>query len=246
MWSAVVLTPYVVSCRSDPHQVGLDCSQATGFTVVAEKLNFFRYLSHFRSVHRGAYFTQLRTTAVRKLLPETFGFLCPVHTPDGAPCGLLMHFAHRCNVVANDPPEGSEDALLAILAALGMAPTTPPLRLPHHIAVTVNGRVVGYLNAERIPVVVHRLRQLKAQALAKCAASALAAVRAAGGEVPFHMEVAYLPYERGGPYPGLFLQTQQGRMMRVVRQLPTQQLELIGSLEQSNIHIRCAASWHSG
>jgi hypothetical protein len=33
--------------------------------VVAEKLNFFRYLSHFRSVHRGAYFAQLRTTTVR-------------------------------------------------------------------------------------------------------------------------------------------------------------------------------------
>jgi DNA-directed RNA polymerase I subunit RPA2 len=27
---------------------GLDLSQVSGFTVVAEKLNFFRYLSHFR------------------------------------------------------------------------------------------------------------------------------------------------------------------------------------------------------
>ena len=120
---------------------GLDLSQSSGFTVVAEKLNFFRsrpatsrpvqhalqaglcwfetaaataglllagypsmdmspvilgpeheggaghhvspscagrYLSHFRSVHRGAYFAQLRTTAVRKLLPESWGFMCPV------------------------------------------------------------------------------------------------------------------------------------------------------------------------
>jgi DNA-directed RNA polymerase I subunit RPA2 len=44
--------------------------QVGGFTLVAEKLNFLRYLSHFRSVHRGAFFTQLRTTTVRKLLPE--------------------------------------------------------------------------------------------------------------------------------------------------------------------------------
>lgn len=46
--------------------------------MVAEKLNWFRYISHFRSVHRGAYFAQLRTTAVRKLLPESWGFMCPV------------------------------------------------------------------------------------------------------------------------------------------------------------------------
>lgn len=47
--------------------------QTAGFTIVAEKLNFFRYLSHFRAVHRGAFFGQMRTTAVRKLLPEAWG-----------------------------------------------------------------------------------------------------------------------------------------------------------------------------
>ena len=26
------------------------------------------------------------------------GFLCPVHTPDGAPCGLLNHMAASCQV----------------------------------------------------------------------------------------------------------------------------------------------------
>jgi hypothetical protein len=26
------------------------------------------------------------------------GFLCPVHTPDGAPCGLLNHLAAMCEV----------------------------------------------------------------------------------------------------------------------------------------------------
>jgi DNA-directed RNA polymerase I subunit RPA2 len=49
---------------------GLDLQQTSGFTIVAERLNYLRYVSHFRSVHRGAYFAQLRTTTVRKLLPE--------------------------------------------------------------------------------------------------------------------------------------------------------------------------------
>ena len=53
---------------------GLDLQQVGGFTIVAEKLNFYRYVSHFRSVHRGAFFAELKTTTVRKLLPEAWGF----------------------------------------------------------------------------------------------------------------------------------------------------------------------------
>lgn len=52
---------------------GLDLQQAAGFTIVAEKLNWYRYISHFRCVHRGAFFAELKTTDVRKLLPESWG-----------------------------------------------------------------------------------------------------------------------------------------------------------------------------
>lgn len=52
---------------------GLDLQQASGFTIVAEKLNWMRYISHFRSIHRGAFFAELKTTTVRKLLPEAWG-----------------------------------------------------------------------------------------------------------------------------------------------------------------------------
>jgi DNA-directed RNA polymerase I subunit RPA2 len=54
---------------------GLDLQQASGFTIVAEKLNWLRYISHFRSIHRGAFFAELKTTTVRKLLPEAWGVL---------------------------------------------------------------------------------------------------------------------------------------------------------------------------
>ncbi|KAG9529130.1 beta and beta-prime subunits of DNA dependent RNA-polymerase, partial [Aureobasidium melanogenum] len=50
---------------------GLDLQQTSGFTVVAEKINFWRFISHFRMVHRGSFFAQLKTTTVRKLLPES-------------------------------------------------------------------------------------------------------------------------------------------------------------------------------
>ena len=79
---------------------GLDLMQVSGYTIVAERLNIFRYMSHFQSVHRGQFFTTMKTTTVRKLLPESWGFLCPVHTPDGSPCGLLNHLAKEAVVIA--------------------------------------------------------------------------------------------------------------------------------------------------
>lgn len=73
-----------------------------------------RFLSHFRSVHRGAYFAQMRTTTVRKLLPESWGFLCPVHTPDGSPCGLLNHFTADCRVVCEPPSSTAAPCILMV------------------------------------------------------------------------------------------------------------------------------------
>jgi DNA-directed RNA polymerase I subunit RPA2 len=61
-----------------------------------------RYLSHFRSIHRGQYFTEMKTTTVRKLLPESWGFICPVHTPDGGSCGLLNHISLACIPLASE------------------------------------------------------------------------------------------------------------------------------------------------
>ena len=31
------------------------------------------------------------------------GFLCPEHTPDGSPCGLLNHLAATCQVLYSSP-----------------------------------------------------------------------------------------------------------------------------------------------
>ena len=83
-------------------RTNLDLMQTAGFTIVADKLNNHRYLSHFRSIHRGQYFAEMKTTTVRKLLPEAWGFLCPVHTPDGHPCGLLNHITLSCVPVASE------------------------------------------------------------------------------------------------------------------------------------------------
>lgn len=94
---------------------GLGLLQNTGLCVVADKLNFIRYLSHFRCVHRGASFAKMRTTSVRKLLPESWGFLCPVHTPDGEPCGLMNHMTAHSEIVTQVHPTTTLPALLCSL-----------------------------------------------------------------------------------------------------------------------------------
>lgn len=78
-----------------------DMIQSNGLAISAERLNLYRFISHFESVSRGAFFTTLKTTAVRALRPESLGFLCPVHTPDGTPCGLIVHLATGC-IIARD------------------------------------------------------------------------------------------------------------------------------------------------
>lgn len=106
--------------------------QNTGLCVVADKLNFIRYLSHFRCIHRGAAFAKMRTTSVRKLLPESWGFLCPVHTPDGEPCGLMNHMTAICEIVAPTLPTTSLPALLCSLGkVLPKTRESTPLTLAH-------------------------------------------------------------------------------------------------------------------
>ena len=65
---------------------------------MAENINRMRYMSHFRAIHRGSFFQEMRTTEVRALLPDAWGFVCPVHTPDGAPCGLLNHLTMSVHI----------------------------------------------------------------------------------------------------------------------------------------------------
>lgn len=196
---------------------GLDLMQATGFTIVADKLNFLRYLSHFRCVHRGAFFAEMKTTSVRKLLPEGFGFLCPVHTPDGAPCGLLNHLAVKCEAALGLP---STEKLPALLTSLGMTPVA--FGEKGDLVVMLDGKVIGFLAEESAKATCDYLRVLKSQH---------------HEAVPTMLEVALvLPAERG-QFPGVFLFSSPYRMMRPVRNLRTNSTEFISTFEQAYMDI---------
>uniref|UniRef100_A0A3Q2Q067 DNA-directed RNA polymerase subunit beta n=1 Tax=Fundulus heteroclitus TaxID=8078 RepID=A0A3Q2Q067_FUNHE len=155
---------YLLATGNLHSKTGLGMLQNTGLAVVADKLNFIRYLSHFRCVHRGAAFARMRTTSVRKLLPESWGFLCPVHTPDGAPCGLMNHMTASCEIITTT---AYTTALPALLCSLGVTPVdgSPGQAFSDCFPVVLDGAVVGWVEADLAPTVVDSLRRFKVREL---------------------------------------------------------------------------------
>lgn len=224
----------------------LDLPQRAGMTVQAERLNFLRFISHFRAVHRGASFAGLRTTSVRKLLPESWGFLCPVHTPDGEPCGLLNHMTCSSRITSYYDSQGNvrdffkmRMSILSILVGVGMAPSLPKLVQagpPEVLSVLLDGRVVGFIPSDIVEKAVNHLRRLKLSETAG---------------IPADLEVGYVPLSMGGTYPGLYLFTSPSRFVRPVRNISVppeknNDIELIGPFEQVYMEIRCADGGDGG
>lgn len=220
-------------------QSGLDLPQRDGMTIHAERLNFHRYISHFRSVHRGSAFAKMRTTSVRKLLPESWGFLCPVHTPDGEPCGLLNHMTSTCCISSFYNSEGvvknfgeMKKLLSAELVRVGMNPVLPKIERtgpPEVVHVHLDGCILGTIASATIEKAVNYLRTLKLLA---------------HSGIPEDLEVGYVPLSFSGAFPGLYLFTNPARFVRPVRNLSIlsdgkQSIELIGPFEQAFMEIRC-------
>ncbi|KAK5168924.1 DNA-directed RNA polymerase I subunit RPA2 [Saxophila tyrrhenica] len=199
---------------------GLDLQQVSGYTVVAEKINFYRFISHFRMVHRGSFFAQLKTTTVRKLLPESWGFLCPVHTPDGAPCGLLNHLAHKCKI-ATVPADVSK--LPHLLSQLGVV-STSAATLDDSVVVQLDGRILGFCPPKQAKTIADTLRYWKVEG---------------SHDVPLELEVGYIPTSNAGQYPGIYMFSAPARLLRPAKYLPLDKMDFVGSFEQPFMSIAC-------
>ena len=214
------LLEYFISTGNLISPTGLDLQQTSGFTVVAEKINFYRFISHFRMVHRGSFFAQLKTTTVRKLLPESWGFLCPVHTPDGAPCGLLNHLAHKCRIVTGN---SDVSALPQLLAQLGVSDSSSA-SLDESVVVQIDGRILGFCTPNQARVIGDSLRYWKVEGT---------------HDVPKELEIGYVANAEGGQYPGIYIFSQAARMIRPVKYLPLEEQDFVGPFEQPFLSIAC-------
>jgi DNA-directed RNA polymerase I subunit RPA2 len=210
-------------------RTGLDLMQQGGFSIVAEKLNNMRYISHFRSVHRGQFFTTMKTTQPRKLLPEGWGFLCPVHTPDGSPCGLLLHISSGCQIISS-PPNVDRKKFELSLSTFGMIPISNDLNL--HIGddtypVILDGAIIGYVSDYLVRKFIDSLRKNKVYG---------------SMNVPNNLEIGFIPksiHSVSLQFPGIFLFTTASRMTRKVKNLNLNKEEYIGTLEQIYLDIAC-------
>ena len=199
---------------------GLDLQQVSGYTVVAEKINFYRFISHFRMVHRGSFFAQLKTTTVRKLLPESWGFLCPVHTPDGSPCGLLNHLSHKCKIATESVDVSNLPHVMSQLGVTSASGAT----LDESVVVQLDGRILGFCSRKQAKVIADTLRYWK--------------VEGSHG-VPLQLEIGYIPTSNAGQYPGIYVFSSPARMLRPVKYLPLEKTDYVGSFEQPFMSIAC-------
>lgn len=128
-------------------------------------------------MHRGSFFVEMRTTEARQLLPDAWGFICPVHTPDGSPCGLLNHLTIDC-VVSDSPKAALVDNVPRVLVNLGMVPlNSARINLKNHFIVMLEGKVIGHINKSMAQPVCVELRLLKIE----------------GKQVPKFMEIVLVP-----------------------------------------------------
>ena len=206
-----------ISTGNLPTQTGLGLMQDKGMTIMAENINRMRYMSHFRAIHRGSFFQEMRTTEVRALLPDAWGFICPAHTPDGSPCGLLNHFSMPVKLETH-PSDPS--AIPQLLVDFGMLPieSTEPLPKKSLFSVQLNGRVMGYISEKESQDFTNRLRMIK--------------VRENDNRISQYTEIALIPYRDRGQYPGLYIFTGAARMCRPVWNIAAKAVEYIGTLEQ--------------
>uniref|UniRef100_A0A8D8Q5L7 DNA-directed RNA polymerase n=1 Tax=Cacopsylla melanoneura TaxID=428564 RepID=A0A8D8Q5L7_9HEMI len=201
----------------------LQLMQASGFVIMAENINRMRYMSHFRAVHRGSYFQQMRSSEPRQLRTDAWGFICPVHTPDGTPCGLLNHLTTKCQISEYLPPKVT-DQIPSVLISLGMLPLTPVVQsIPEQaLDVMLDGKIVGYILDQIATTLVPKLRLIKIS-----------------GKVPKSLEIVYVKKQKKGVglYPALYLFTGPGRMLRPVMNLAAGDVEWIGTFEQVYLDI---------
>ncbi|CAE1267736.1 DNA-directed RNA polymerase I subunit rpa2,DNA-directed RNA polymerase I subunit RPA2,Probable DNA-directed RNA polymerase I subunit RPA2,DNA-directed RNA polymerase I subunit RPA135 [Acanthosepion pharaonis] len=217
---------YFLATGNVPGKLKVPLQQSTGLVIIADRLNHHRFISHFRSIHRGSFFIDSPEVSVRKLLPEAWGFLCPVHTPDGTPCGLLNHMTIACQVV-NKTYDVSH--FPALLGSLGMLAINDKAARPFNefYPVMLEGQICGCVHENNVTSFCEQLRYFKLQDTK---------------EVPVVLEICLVPKtDSVSQYPGIYLFYGRDRLIRPVLNLALEKIEFIGTFEQVYMDIAVTA-----
>ena len=193
-FSYIIATGCYIS-RSD-HEL----SQNNGLSINVERVNFNRFFSYFRSIHRGRFFLEMKNTSGRKLLSQSWGFLCPVHTPDGALCGILNHLSSSVVISLSNPLDS--DFLLKYFFRYARinGKKNRKIYLP---LFTVDGKILGQIKELKFKMFMDKLRSEKVSYL---------------GKLSIGCEIICVPrFHKKISFPGFILLSQDARPLRPVK-----------------------------
>lgn len=138
-----------------------------------------------------------------------------MHTPDGAPCGLLNHLSRSCRIITCPLAVAH---IPSLLLSQGMTQAfAPSIDGRRNLCVQLDGRIVGWATPAVCNQLAKDLRVWKTEAI---------------NNIPLDLEIGYVPPSKGGQYPGLYLFSSRARMMRPVKYLENNRNDSIGSFEQ--------------
>ncbi|OEH75404.1 DNA-directed RNA polymerase I subunit [Cyclospora cayetanensis] len=210
---------------------------------IGHKISYFMATGNIRT-------TQLDLQQVRKLLGESWGFLCPVHTPDGAPCGLLLHLAQMAQPVAVPPDREAVAAVRLFMKARGMCVDLEGVSglPPADLGAAVGERALDHGGSgctKCVPLVVDGIVVCKIRKSEfKFWLQQLWHAKVCGLEgFKTHWELVGFDEDRQVQiilqFEGIFLFTMPGRLVRPVKHLASGRVEFIGPLQQPWMSIAC-------
>ena len=225
---------------------GASLPQSSGWSVVVERINQFRFLEQFRATHRGKTIQEMRTTTPRRYQMDGWGFLCIVHTPDGGPCGVMNHLTYPTQIVSGLTAAGRLSVKGVICKTLkkkfgasggyvSLADTTNELSKTRY-PVMLDSELIGYISEEYLAAnkLVHNMDSIK-----KNVGTFMRELREKGS-VPNEVEIVSVDPKwvysqqsltgvtrdvddvtRKAPklFPGLYMFTGPGRLSRPIRKV---------------------------
>jgi DNA-directed RNA polymerase I subunit RPA2 len=231
----------LVSCGNIHSEFKEELSQLTGLSVSVERLNFGRFISYLRSVHRGKFLSEIRGTSGRKLSPQSWGFICPVHTPDGTPCGILNHLSSSVVVSLCNPIEKIYLQKYLYRNGLKKNYTNTKLSLT---PIILDGKLLGFGTDCFLRWLTDKLRSEKVSRM---------------GKIPVAVEIVYITHSHSKTnISGCFIFSEESRLLRpifwnkidknkkklnfrrnkYINLSVQQELEMVGTFEQSFLNIR--------
>jgi len=142
-------------------------------------------------------------------------------------------------------------AVKHVMRMLGMVDIEPEDPIPQNfLQVLLDGRVIGILPSNLADTSISHLRSIKASKVALeiglVSGAKVQSLHDNEKMIPSHLEIAYFPLQQGGVYPGIFMFTHAARLMRPVKQVGKKAIEMIGTLEQCSLSIKCPDGEHGG